>query len=366
VEQVDPHRRAELMEQMIGRLRSSLQAVCLERDELLRREAPSMSSRTGCSARGCLLGRELTCRTPAGDFDGRVINNLPGGKVRVLWFDRVVVYERETIEDMLRPRCRSSRNSEERVGEEFQAELPPEPVSSTEPPPASSPKPRPASSQKPPPASSPKPRPASSQKPPPASSPKPRPASSPRAASSPEPPPQPPPESPPPKRMRQPPAQIDTRMPSLYTVWAVNKGFEGCKVDVWTSRGKGLGVYATEAIQRGELFAFYELVLYKGANLTGDHTYCVGTDERGFARLDIKDNKLLPPEDGIPYVGHLSNDSAGVARVCNCCLAPSPREKEGGRTRRYGLFATRYIRVGEEMLWDYGAGYRSVRPYRAT
>ena len=94
-----------------------------ERDELLRREAPSMSSRTGCSSRGCLLGRELACRTPAGDFDGRVINDLPGGKVRVLWFDRAAVYERETIEDMLRPRCRSSRSSKERVGEEFLAEL---------------------------------------------------------------------------------------------------------------------------------------------------------------------------------------------------------------------------------------------------
>ena len=82
----------------------------------------------------------------------------------------------------------------------------------------------------------------------------------------------------------------------------------------------------------------------------------------GYAVEDIDDNRLLPPDDGIPYVGHLANDSKCDA-TANCTLkdAPFPNAEaalsSNKRRRRYGLFVTRRIAAGDELLWNYGEAY---------
>ena len=89
---------------------------------------------------------------------------------------------------------------------------------------------------------------------------------------------------------------------------------------------------------------------------------CLPAYHTGVTVLDIRDNRLLPPEGGIPYVGHLANDSAGGEE--NCCLAPVPRSgEETSRIRRHGLYALRDIQVGEQLLYDYGACYLRTYPH---
>jgi len=107
------------------RLRRELEAVCRHRDELLLRAAPYISEPDDCAlnARGSIAGRYVTYQTDAGDFDGRIINELPGGYARILWYDRVEDYPRETYVPWLRSKDQSSR-FRIKVGDESQADIP--------------------------------------------------------------------------------------------------------------------------------------------------------------------------------------------------------------------------------------------------
>ena len=80
--------------------------------------------------------------------------------------------------------------------------------------------------------------------------------------------------------------------------------------------------------------------------------------------MDIFERSFPPPDArGIPYIAPLANEMDGVVGEPNSCLAPAPMPGESsGLLRRYGLFALRNIKCGEEMTWDYGASYGG-RPY---
>jgi len=116
---------AETVRDTVDRLRRESEAICRHRDELLLRAAPCISKPDSCALnmRGSIAGRHVTCQTAAGDFDGRVINELSGGHVRILWYDRVVDYPRETYGPWLRSKDQSSRFTI-KVGDDSQAAIP--------------------------------------------------------------------------------------------------------------------------------------------------------------------------------------------------------------------------------------------------
>jgi hypothetical protein len=102
-------------------------ALRAERDALKHREAPFVSPPSGPqNTRGCVdVGRSVMLRTSMGEFDGRVIAKLPGGAMRVLWFDFEAVYSDEALVDVLQPRQRRSvHGTRIRAGSQYQAEVP--------------------------------------------------------------------------------------------------------------------------------------------------------------------------------------------------------------------------------------------------
>ena len=80
--------------------------------------------------------------------------------------------------------------------------------------------------------------------------------------------------------------------------------------------------------------------------------------------IDVNDNRMLRPEGGVPYIGHLANDCRSPRgsrrRKPSGYLAPAPREGDGesSRYRRFGLYTAREVRSREEILWDYGESYQ--------
>lgn len=161
--------------------------------------------------------------------------------------------------------------------------------------------------------------------------------------------------------MRSPPERWNgSHVPSLDVLRATNGAFEGMDVEVVQVPGKGLGLMARTDLDEGVCVAYYLSKLY--TNHFGASTYCVASGHRSHV-LDVFDRSFPPPgTDGIPYVAPLVNEPDFPGGEENCTLKPEPLPDEDGSIRRHALYTTRRVRVGEELVWDYGPGY-GPRPY---
>ena len=148
-------------------------------------------------------------------------------------------------------------------------------------------------------------------------------------------------------------------IPSLSSLRVINHNFEGCLVEVRPVEGKGLGVVARASIPQGALFAYYLGRLLVDANWAS--RFCVASVSGEV--MDLFNGSFPSPgDDGIPYVGPFANEPTGIDGVPNCEICEYPFPSYEGRRRRFGLVTLRKVKLGEELVWDYGPLY-AARDY---
>lgn len=135
---------------------------------------------------------------------------------------------------------------------------------------------------------------------------------------------------------------------------------------------KGVSVFSTKPIYKGEIVLYYKLKVYSAKNFkskTKNKYSCTLYSKRGeeITHLigDIYPNSVPDPLNGIPFWGHFANEPNPDEKVNTelftntkynyqysnrCKLTP-------GDTVIYELRAIRYIPPGSEILWNYGPNY---------
>ena len=183
---------------------------------------------------------------------------------------------------------------------------------------------------------------------------------------------------------------------------------------------KGNSLYATKPINKGDLIAYYKMKAYTSNNISTDYdkktlqkmctefnipypknaSVCQLKEllEINFSELSLKgrgidtpfktmynftiENKykktlerligdlysgsLPPPKNNIPYWAYFANEPFQGVQITNSEIDTQPYEnftKKGrttikeGDTITYALYASRPIKAGEEIVWNYGTGY---------
>jgi len=148
------------------------------------------------------------------------------------------------------------------------------------------------------------------------------------------------------------------------------------KVELRKTKVKGVGIYAKEPIEDGEVIALYQIKVFREKNYESptDNDYMIGVytflgNESRVWIGDIAPESLKAPiksENGefyIPYWAYFSNEPSpgqNTNAYINMNLEETyktrKRLKEGDLVT-YKLIATENIAPGEEIVWDYGSGY---------
>ena len=150
-------------------------------------------------------------------------------------------------------------------------------------------------------------------------------------------------------------AHHDEYVPSLSVLrrWNSTPSLPICVDEI---DGKGLSVVARRQLAAGTVVARYEFrVVLRSRAPPGD--YRVDVNRQCVGKLDAR--SFGPPEDGVAQVGALLNEPThSIGENANCERLES--EYFGPASHRRGAFllrTTRAVSVGEELTWDYGAGY---------
>lgn len=140
---------------------------------------------------------------------------------------------------------------------------------------------------------------------------------------------------------------------------------------------KGVGLFTTRGINRGSVIAYYRFMafddrVYKSPT-NNMYTIALYTkNEREYTNLigDIFCDSVIPPQRGIPFWGHFSNEPS-PSEETNATIDINTSGNYKDRTRIkpgdvviYKLRATKDIPKGSEVLWCYGDSYE--RPYKAN
>ena len=153
----------------------------------------------------------------------------------------------------------------------------------------------------------------------------------------------------------------DEYVPSLTVLqrWNASLSLPICVAEV---DGKGLGVVARRSLPAGTIVARYEFRVVERARAPpGD--YRVDVSRRLVGKVDAR--SFGPPVDGVANVGALLNEAtAGTGEVTNCARTGSVFSgSQGHRRGAFVLHTTHTVRVGEELMWDYGKGYGKREHY---
>lgn len=152
------------------------------------------------------------------------------------------------------------------------------------------------------------------------------------------------------------------------------------KLKVTVRKGpKGMSLFATKPIKKGNIIANYKFKLYKyDDNYSGKkgdmYTMSVYTKKDNFnPRVigDVFEGSLEKPKYNIPFWAYFSNEPSGDQQEnaeLDLNLAHNYKKRttvRPGDTMVYRLRATRDIKPGDEIVWCYGGTYGD-RPYESN
>ena len=142
------------------------------------------------------------------------------------------------------------------------------------------------------------------------------------------------------------------------------------KVTLKETEEKGVGLFATKEIKKGETIAYYKIKVFRTKDYESPTNFVYSFEvyrknEQAYKRLigDIYEGSFPEPINNIPFWAVFCNEPSRNERV-NCDIDVNTRENymyrtatKIGDTMIYKLVATKMIRPGEEILWYYGPEY---------
>lgn len=136
------------------------------------------------------------------------------------------------------------------------------------------------------------------------------------------------------------------------------------------TKDKGVGLYATKDIKKGDIIAYYKIKIFRLKNYESptDSVYTFGVYKKNgddYKRLigDIDLNSFLLPVDNITYWAPFANEPSVGQRVnaeVDENIKGNYKNKtcsKVGESNIYLLKASRDIKKGDEIMWYYGKGY---------
>lgn len=140
---------------------------------------------------------------------------------------------------------------------------------------------------------------------------------------------------------------------------------------------KGVGLYATKHIKKGETIAYYKITVFKTSVYESPTNYMYSfevykKDGDNYKRLigDVDLKSFPEPLNDIPFWGPFANEPS-INQKSNAHLDMNLKENyknrkkvDVGQTMVYQLIATKHIKPGDEILWYYGPDY--IRDYKVS
>jgi len=149
------------------------------------------------------------------------------------------------------------------------------------------------------------------------------------------------------------------------------KHLDKLSVTLKITQNKGVGLFATNTIYKGDIIAYYKLKVFRECEYIsptrGVYSCYVYNAKKDIIKnlvADIYPGTVSKPLNGIPFWGHFANEpnmheSSNAELYTNHIYNFRDKKKiRVGDVVLYELRATRYIASGEEILWHYGDSYR--------
>lgn len=142
------------------------------------------------------------------------------------------------------------------------------------------------------------------------------------------------------------------------------------KIELKETEIKGMGLYATQVIKKGEIIAYYKMKVYKIADYNYPYggTYIFNVYRKNgedYKRLvgDIYSESFPKSKNNIPYWAPFVNEPNDIKNI-NCEIDVNLKETyrnknalKPGSVIIYFLVATKNIQKGQEITWYYGDKY---------
>jgi hypothetical protein len=183
------------------------------------------------------------------------------------------------------------------------------------------------------------------------------------------------------RKRKSPVSPRPKRLPSnscVYDAKCAKSKYGGPDLKVTIRKGpKGVSLFASKPINRGNIIAYYKFLVYSEKNFYGQKKsmYVMSVynkSEKFIPHLigDIYEGSLEKPKNNISFWAYFSNEPSGK-QTANCYLDINTKQNfknrttiKAGDTMVYKLIATRRIDPGEEIVWCYGDSY--MRGYKAN
>ena len=136
------------------------------------------------------------------------------------------------------------------------------------------------------------------------------------------------------------------------------------------SKDKGVGLFATKTIKKGDTIAYYKIQMFREKDYESptDFVYSFEVYRKNgeiYKRLigDIYPDSFPEPENNIPFWGPFANEPSQNQRTnadIEIDLEENYKDRNfsvPGDTMVYRLVATKIIRPQDEILWYYGRHY---------
>ena len=140
------------------------------------------------------------------------------------------------------------------------------------------------------------------------------------------------------------------------------------------TKRKGTGVFASKIIRKGELICRYRLKIFsmKTYDQPMGSIYLISIYERNSADInnlvgDIFKGSFPKPINDIPFWGPFCNEPSRNQTINSDLkmnlkyIYKNKKKLKVGDVIDYEIVATKFINVGQEIVWYYGPGY--VRDY---
>lgn len=149
------------------------------------------------------------------------------------------------------------------------------------------------------------------------------------------------------------------------------KKFTNDKVKTTLKRGKkGVSIFATKPIKKGNVVAYYRFMVYKDkkhrfvkSRMYAMTVYTKKENASSTLMGDVYKGSMREPKHNIPFWGYFSNEPS-KRQSSNAFLDINTKSNykyrntvKAGDIMFYKLVASRDIKVGEEICWCYGDYY---------